>query len=201
MTHEAHLLTDAGLDQIEQRCRAASKPPWQSFIEVRDHTGGDDFIRVGGMDDSEPDMYVSRSTTEGLVPASDADLDFIAHARQDLPLLLTEVRRLRAAQPATEPDVSAAKVGSVTSGEAHQIAAAANTVVPALLALGSLGYTIVVDGSLVVATASNERFAADDPVTVLGLVKLIETRSWNWKASDEEITATLGRFGWNPKPG
>ena len=81
----------------------------------------------------------------------------------------------------------------------NQIAAAANTVVPALLALESLGYAVVVDGSLVVATADNERFAADDPVTVLGLIKLIEARSWNWRASDEEIAATLGKLGWNPE--
>jgi hypothetical protein len=101
MTDEVHLVTDAELDQIEQRCAAASKPPWQSFIEGRDHWGGDNFIRVGGLDDSEPDMYVSRHAGT-LVPASDADLDFIAHARQDLPLLLAEVRRLRAAQPAPE---------------------------------------------------------------------------------------------------
>lgn len=83
----------------------------------------------------------------------------------------------------------------------NQIAAAANTVVPALLALESLGYTVVEDGSVVVATAGSERFAADDPVTVLGLVKLIETRSWNWRASDEEIAAVLGKFGWSPGPG
>jgi hypothetical protein len=82
----------------------------------------------------------------------------------------------------------------------NQNVAAANTVVPALLALESLGYTVVVDGSLVVATAGNERFVADDPVTVLGLVKLIETRSWSWMASDEEITTTLGRFGWTSEP-
>ena len=92
--------TDAAVEQIERRCDAASKPPWQSFIEGRDHWGGDNFIRVGGMDDSEPDMYVSRHVAEGLMPASDADLDFIAHARQDLPLLLAEVRRLRGARPA-----------------------------------------------------------------------------------------------------
>ena len=98
MTDEAHRLTEAELDQIAQRCGAASKPPWQSFIEGRDHWGGDNFIRVGGLDDSEPDMYVSRSTAERTVPASDADLDFIAHARQDLPLMLAEVRRLRAEQ-------------------------------------------------------------------------------------------------------
>jgi hypothetical protein len=100
MTDEAHRLTEAELDQIERRCEAASKPPWQSFIEGRDYWGGDNFIRVGSFDDSEPDMYVSRHVAEGLMPASDADLDFIAHARQDLPLLLAEVRRLRGARPA-----------------------------------------------------------------------------------------------------
>jgi hypothetical protein len=52
-------LTDAELEQMERRCDLASKPPWQSFIEGRDHWGG--------------------------VPASDSDLDFIASARQDIP--------------------------------------------------------------------------------------------------------------------
>jgi hypothetical protein len=82
----------------------------------------------------------------------------------------------------------------------NQIAAAANTVVPALLALESLGYTVVADGSLIVATVGYERYAAEDPVTVLGLVKLIESRSWNWRASDGEIAAVLARFGWIPGP-
>ena len=104
MTDEVHRLTEAELDQIEQRCGGASKPPWQSFIEGWDHWGGDNFIRIGGMDDSEADMYVSRATAEGLVPASDADLDFIACSRQDLPLLLAGVRGLRVAQPLREND-------------------------------------------------------------------------------------------------
>ena len=36
-------------------------------------------------------MYVMRDET----PAATTDLDFIAHARQDVPRLLAEVRRLR----------------------------------------------------------------------------------------------------------
>jgi hypothetical protein len=36
-------------------------------------------------------MYVSRGTK----PAADADLDFIAAARQDVPRLIAEVKRLR----------------------------------------------------------------------------------------------------------
>jgi hypothetical protein len=39
-------ITDSDLDAIERRAKAASKPPWQSFVEGRDHTSGDDFIRV-----------------------------------------------------------------------------------------------------------------------------------------------------------
>ena len=34
-------LTDAELDAIEARVVAASKAPWQSFVEGRDHTSGD----------------------------------------------------------------------------------------------------------------------------------------------------------------
>ncbi|MGW2964478.1 hypothetical protein ACWDGI_39320 [Streptomyces sp. NPDC001220] len=77
-------LTDDELDAIERRSEAASPGPWQSFIEGRDHLGGDNFIRVGGLDDNEDDMYVSRATPgQGLTPVGDHDLDFIAHARQD----------------------------------------------------------------------------------------------------------------------
>ncbi|MFJ8010938.1 hypothetical protein [Streptomyces sp. NPDC096339] len=53
-------------------------------------------IRIGELDDSEPDMYVSRATERGLDPAGDHDLDFIGHARRDIPRLIAEIKRLRA---------------------------------------------------------------------------------------------------------
>jgi len=81
-------MTDDQLREIEERCNAASAAPWESFIEGRDHMGGDDFIRTGGMDDSSPDIYLTQATH--------ADQDFIAHARQDIPALIAEVRRLKA---------------------------------------------------------------------------------------------------------
>jgi hypothetical protein len=84
-------ITDAELHAMQQRVDAASKGPWQSFIEGRDHFSGDDFIRVGDFHDDEPDMYVYRDRA----PASDVDLDFIAAARQDIPRLIAEVKRLR----------------------------------------------------------------------------------------------------------
>jgi hypothetical protein len=94
------VLGDAELEAIEARCRAASPGPWKALVEGRDHWSGDDFIRVGDLD-QEPDLYVSRDEAGGIQPASAADLDFIACARQDIPALLAEVRRLRAGSART----------------------------------------------------------------------------------------------------
>ncbi len=76
-------LTNADLDQIEARLLAATPGPWKSLVEGRDHTSGSSFIQTPASD-IEPSG------------ATAADQDFIAHARQDLPKLLAEVRRLRA---------------------------------------------------------------------------------------------------------
>ena len=80
-------LTDGDLDRIERRCNAATKGPWESFVEGRDFLGGSDFIRTGGLDADSPDIELIGATVE--------DQDFIAHARQDVPQLLEEVRRLK----------------------------------------------------------------------------------------------------------
>src|SRR5512133_2178064 len=83
-------LRDDELDEMERRCAAASAAPWSAFAGPG--IGGPDFIRISD-DDNEPDMYVTRDGN----PAAVEDLDFIAHARQDIPRLIAEVRRLRAA--------------------------------------------------------------------------------------------------------
>jgi hypothetical protein len=84
-------MTDEELDAIRARCQAASRAPWVSFAEGRDHESGDSFIMIGDGQDREADMYISRDAK----PASIEDQDFIAHARQDVPALLAEVDRLR----------------------------------------------------------------------------------------------------------
>jgi hypothetical protein len=71
--------------------------------------------------------------------------------------------------------------------------AAADTVVPAILALEANGFTVTQEADLIVAKAGNTRFAAGDPVAVLGLVKLAEARR-PWRADDVEIDDVLGRF-------
>ncbi len=92
-------INDDELAEIAARADAATKAPWESFVEGRDHFGGDNFIRTGGLDDGSPDMYVTHYfwvENPTPVPAPPADLDFIAHARQDIPRLIAEIERLRA---------------------------------------------------------------------------------------------------------
>jgi hypothetical protein len=72
---------------------------------------------------------------------------------------------------------------------------AGNTVVPALLAVESLGFTVEVRDGRVRAKRGDEEYAADDPVALLGLIRLVEMRSWEWAATDDEIDQTLRRFG------
>lgn len=90
-------LTADELTIIEGRAASATHGPWKAFIEGRDHTSGADFIRTGGLDDAAPDLYLSHDSPDrtGLVVAPMEDHDFIAHARQDVPRLVAEVRRLR----------------------------------------------------------------------------------------------------------
>ncbi len=82
MTSNATRVTDEYLQGVENRARAATPGPWISFVEGRDHTSGSSFVRTQG-----EDIEFSGATT--------ADQDFIANARQDIPLLIAEIRRLR----------------------------------------------------------------------------------------------------------
>lgn len=75
-----------------------------------------------------------------------------------------------------------------------KLIAAGNTVIPALLALEELGFTITGTPDQCIAARGDEVYAADDPVTVLGLVKLVEIKSWDWRASDAEIDAILIKY-------
>ena len=88
-------LTDVELAAIERRCAEASPGPWQAFVEGRDHVSGDTFIMIGLGDERGADMYVSQDDERGRRWAAAQDLDFIAAARQDIPRLIAEVRRLR----------------------------------------------------------------------------------------------------------
>ena len=75
-------LTEEDIEAIKSRCDQATPGPWRSYIEAREKFSGSDFIQTEG-----EDIY--------LTGATDADQDFIAHARQDIPRLIAEIERLR----------------------------------------------------------------------------------------------------------
>ena len=77
------MITDSDLELIYNRCISASAGPWLSFIEGRDHECGSNFIRTADGKDIE------------LIGATDSDQDFIASARQDIILLINEIKDLK----------------------------------------------------------------------------------------------------------
>jgi hypothetical protein len=87
----ADSVTDAELDELRRLSERPAPAPWRAMIEGRDHTSGDSFIMIGAEDDRDEDMHVSRDSG----PASSADLDLIAAARNYLPCLLDEITKLR----------------------------------------------------------------------------------------------------------
>ena len=93
-------LTDAELNEMERRAAAAAPAPWIAFMESRFGTGGASMIQVGQPSDVDDEIYVRRCIGSKQLASPneqlDADIDFIAAARQDVPRLIAEVRRLRA---------------------------------------------------------------------------------------------------------
>jgi hypothetical protein len=87
MSRDSDALTEEELNAIKARCDAASAGPWISMVEGRDHTSGSSFIMTGPPAQRGGDIELSGATI--------ADQDFIAHARQDVPRLVQEIRRLR----------------------------------------------------------------------------------------------------------
>lgn len=81
------------------------------------------------------------------------------------------------------------------------ISDAGNVDVPAYLTLLQRGYAVRCkmsdDGTeeLWIAENSTTELRADDPVALLGLAALVESRGTDWKASDEQIDEFLKRFG------
>lgn len=81
------MITEEELKQIELRCSRAQPGPWKAFIEGRDHESGSNFIMTGEGNRRGEDIEV--------LGATEADYDFIANARQDIPKLIQEIRRLK----------------------------------------------------------------------------------------------------------
>ena len=73
---------------IADRCDRASKGLWRVFLESDGGMGGSNVIWIGESNYA-PDLYLWLDSRI----APDEDFVFVAHARQDIPRLLDEVRR------------------------------------------------------------------------------------------------------------
>jgi hypothetical protein len=88
-------MTKTELEEIKARVEATSVAPWVAFIEGRDCESGSSFIMTG-IPKGEDIWGKNRGEDIEIVSgAMNADIDFIAHARQDIPRLLEEIERLK----------------------------------------------------------------------------------------------------------
>jgi hypothetical protein len=86
--------TDARMYAIQERMQNASGAGWYAILEGRDQSSGSSFIMTN-VDHSNDVVNPNRGEDIYLTGASPADMDFIAHARQDIPFLLAEIARLK----------------------------------------------------------------------------------------------------------
>ncbi|MFB3387198.1 hypothetical protein [Flavobacterium sp. LAR06] len=75
------------LENIIKICNKATRPPWNSFIEERDHESGSNFIMTGDENDRDYDIEFFNIRKD--------DQDFIAMSRNVVPQLVSEIIRLQ----------------------------------------------------------------------------------------------------------
>lgn len=101
-------LTDDDLNEIERRAAAATPGPW--FVRQLDDDHAMSLVAVGTTPDTGQGERWPEFDSRDIVAATlvqqpryvevadqlwDENAEFIAHARDDVPRLLTEIRRLR----------------------------------------------------------------------------------------------------------
>jgi hypothetical protein len=85
-------VTDDELAELERLTAAATPGPWTANIEEEAPIGGHSMISLDGLPgDCPPDMYVLHDRQ--IAPS--ADIKFIAAARNYMPRLIAELRRVR----------------------------------------------------------------------------------------------------------
>jgi hypothetical protein len=87
-------MTEAYLNEIKARLAKTSIAPWVASIEGRDHESGSSFIMTG-IPEGENIWQEKRGEDLEVIGATNDDLDFIAHARQDIPALIEKIEKLQ----------------------------------------------------------------------------------------------------------
>jgi hypothetical protein len=98
-------IAEADLVRIEEQAAqafAVAPTPWLALLETRYGIGGESFIRLGGDQAVDHELYIRlyKGAEEITSPdvGLDAVVDFIAHAADVIPRLIAEIRRLRSLQ-------------------------------------------------------------------------------------------------------
>jgi len=81
-------MSDKELEEVALRVTNISQGIWTPLIEGKDFASGSSFIMVRHGEKRGEDIEV--------MGATDADIVFIANAKQDIPRLLDEIKRLKA---------------------------------------------------------------------------------------------------------
>lgn len=80
-------MTESELKNIIEMCNKATSSPWTSYIEGRDFDSGSNFIMTGEKDNRNYDIE--------FISIKPEDQDFIAMARNAIPLLIDEIIKLK----------------------------------------------------------------------------------------------------------
>jgi hypothetical protein len=83
-------MTDLELKNIMDICNKATQSPWKSYIEGRDFKSGSSFIMTGEEENRDYDIE--------FISIKPEDQDFIAMARNVIPLLVDEIITLKGGQ-------------------------------------------------------------------------------------------------------
>jgi hypothetical protein len=89
-SNNPHSIAESEIEELQALVDSATPEPWTPHTEDSGPIGGSSVIWVDGTNDV-PDLYV----LAGDQIASSADYEFIAHSRQDVPRLVSELRTRR----------------------------------------------------------------------------------------------------------
>lgn len=88
--------TDEQLAAIRERCDKATEGPWKAEVEIDGIYAGRPTVVVSSKRSSMlTRRVVNVSQTRKCVENEENNIEFIAHAREDIPLLLAEIEHLK----------------------------------------------------------------------------------------------------------